>query len=124
LEADGRNAGSQQRGEGGDAALGLAPRLIDEPDREEGTPAAERATVAVRRRRQVHAVAGGREHGERGGDILRLEIAIEGVGEERHLARAAAGNERRRLAPPLGPPARPAAARAEPRLSLWPFPPA
>src|SRR5262245_62666659 len=46
LEADDRNSARQQRGEGGDAALGLAPRLIDEPDREEGAPAAERATVA------------------------------------------------------------------------------
>ena len=35
---------------------------------------------------EMHAVAGGGQHGERSLEVLRLEIAVEGVGEEHDLA--------------------------------------
>src|SRR5262249_57702369 len=47
LEADERNCALEEGSERGHATLRLAPRLVDEPDREEGAPAAERPAVAV-----------------------------------------------------------------------------
>ena len=42
LEPDQRNAARHERRDGGDHALGLAPRLIDHADRQERAAAAER----------------------------------------------------------------------------------
>ena len=63
-----------------------------------------------RRLRQIHAVTAGGEHGERGRDVLRLEIAVEGVGEQHHRAGVGAPMKRRGLAPAIGAPARQVAA--------------
>ena len=111
-----------QRRKRGDAALGLAPRLVDEPDREERAPAAERTRAAVHGLRQMHAVAGGGEHAERGLDVLRLEIAVEGVGEEHDPARIVGAGQPRRLAPRIAAPARQAPARAQAGVFLRPSP--
>src|SRR5262249_28122843 len=108
LEADDRDAPLHQGRRRGDATLGLLARLLDQPDREEGAAAAERA-AAARRFRQEHAIAAGGEHGERGRDVLRLEVAVEGVGEERDFTRGRA-TDALRLANALPAPARPLAA--------------
>src|SRR5262249_62190662 len=47
LEADQRSCALEEGGERGQAALRLASRLVDEPDREEGTPTAERPAGAI-----------------------------------------------------------------------------
>src|SRR6516162_11355044 len=73
LETDERSRALEEGGERGHAALRLAPRLVDEPDREEGAPAAQRSAVAVGGLRQLHGIAAGGEHRERGLDVLRLE---------------------------------------------------
>ena len=69
-----------------DHALGLAPRLVDLADRQEGAAAAERALRAVRGLRDVHRVAGGAQHRHGGVEVLALEVAVEGVGEQDDLA--------------------------------------
>src|ERR1700730_9513042 len=71
LETDERSRALEEGSERGHAALRLAPRLVDEPDREEGAPAAERAAVAVGGLRQMHGIAGGGGDRERGLDVLR-----------------------------------------------------
>src|SRR5947208_1027715 len=59
-------------------ALGFPACLVDAPDRQKRAPAAERP---VAHRRDMHATSGGLEHVDRSLDVLRLEIAIEGVDE-------------------------------------------
>ena len=68
-------------------ALGFRARLR-RPGRPTETCGRSRAAArrAVGRLRQMHAVAGGLEHRERGVEILALEIAVEGVGEQHDLA--------------------------------------
>ena len=87
LQADHRNSARGQRRKRGDASARPRAAPVDEPDRQESAPAAQRAAAAVGRPRQVHAVSPGGEHGQRGGDVLRLEIAVESVGEEHHRPR-------------------------------------
>src|SRR5262249_33294521 len=107
--------------EGGPGRLRLAPRLVDEPDGEEGAPAAERPAVAGGGLRQVHRIAAGGEHGERGLDVLRLEVAGEGVGKEHDRPRLRRAGEARGLAPCNGTPARQAPPRAQARIWLRPL---
>jgi hypothetical protein len=70
----------------------------------------------------MNAVAGGGEHAERGLDILRLEIAVEGVGEEHHPARIVGAGQTRGLAPRIAAPARQAPARAQAGVFFRPLP--
>src|SRR6476659_3186421 len=74
LEADHGNAARDKRCECGNAALCLAPCLIDQSDGQEGSPAAEWTPGARFRLRQIDQTARRREHRERGPDILGLEI--------------------------------------------------
>ena len=122
LEPDDRHAAREQRRQRRDAAFRLAARLLDQTDREEGAPAAERTAAAVRGLRQMHAVAGGGEHAERGLDVLRLEIAVEGVGEEHDRARIVGAGHARRLAPDVAAPARQVPARAQAGIFFRPLP--
>jgi len=122
LEADKGNCVLEERGERSHTALSLAPRLVDEPDCEEGAPAAERPPSAVGRFRQMHRIAAGGEHGERGLDVLRLEVAVEGVGKEHDRPWFRCAGKARWLAPCIGTPARQAPPRAQARVALRPLP--
>ena len=82
LEPDHRDAARDIGLERRERALGLGARLLDQTDRQKRAAATQRPLRPVRRLRQMHAAAGGFEHGERGAEILRLEIAVEGVGEQ------------------------------------------
>ena len=84
-----------------DAGQPFGARFIHRADRQEGAPTAQRPLVAVDRQRRMHMVAGGDQHAERRVEILALEIAVEGVGEQHDLAQ-----RRRRLVfhrAPVGP---------------------
>src|SRR5262249_61438432 len=99
------NPGPRERRRRGDAPRRLASRPLDEADRKERAPAAERP-LAVGWFRQLHLVTAGGEHGERRLDVLRLEVPVEGIGKEHDRSRrraAIAG----RLAPCLRTPAPP-----------------
>ena len=50
-------------------------------------PQHKRPRRSVARRRDAHAIAAGAQHFDCGAEILRLEIAVEGVGEQDDLAR-------------------------------------
>src|SRR6266436_3686806 len=54
-------------------------------------------------------------------NVLGLEIAVEGIGEERHRRALRRTHETCTLAPGVLPPAREAAPRAQPRVSLRPL---
>ena len=82
LKADHRNALVDDRAKRRERALGFLPRLIDGADRQKGAAAAEWALCAIRRLGDLHRVARGCQHGERGVKIFAFEIAIEGIGEE------------------------------------------
>src|SRR5262249_56952324 len=99
------NGGREEGGGRGPATLRLARRLVDEPDREKGAPAAERPAAAVGRFRQMHRITAGGEHGERGLDVLRLEVAVEGVGKEHDRPRLRCTWKARGLTPSIRPPA-------------------
>ena len=68
-----------------DRALGLRPRFLDQPDRQKSAAAAER-TGAGQRLWQVHPVAGRAQDPHGGRNVLGLEIAVEGIGEQHHVA--------------------------------------
>ena len=121
LQPHDRQSARDQRRKRGDATLRLAARLVDEPDREKRPPAAERTAPTVHGLRQMDGVAGGGEHAERGLDVLRLEIAVEGVGEEDGPARIVGAGKPRRLAPDIAAPARQAPARAQPGICFRPL---
>src|SRR5262249_19659762 len=82
LEADDRNAAREERIERRQHALGFGLGFVDLADGEKGTAATERAWAAVGRRGDVDGVAAGNEHGEGRVQVLALEVAVEGVGEE------------------------------------------
>src|SRR5262249_49316427 len=60
--------------------------------------------------------------GERGLDVLRLEVAVEGVGKERDRPWFRCAGKARWLAPCIGTPARQAPPRAQARVALRPLP--
>src|SRR6516165_4084600 len=66
------------------AALRLAPRLVNEADGKESAPATERTAPPAGRLGQVHATPGSAQHSKRCREVLRLEIATEGIGKQRH----------------------------------------
>ena len=119
LKPDEGNFAREERRERGDAARRFASRLLDETYCQESAPAAERP-LPIGRLRQVHAVTGGGEHGERRLDVLWLEVAVECVGKENDHSRPCAAIARR-LAPYIGTPARQVASRAQPHISLRPL---
>ena len=86
LQPDHRHAALHERRDGGDHALRLAPRLIDPADRQERAAAAERALRAVGGLCDVHRIAGCSQNRDGGVEVLALEIAVEGIGEEHDLA--------------------------------------
>ena len=91
LEPDHRHAAADEGLDRRDDPLGLLPRLVDEA-RPRGTCArSTTGATSARRPRDMHVVAGGAEHGERGVEILALEQAIEGVGEQHDFAQRLAG---------------------------------
>ena len=86
LEADDAGAASDEGGERGERAAGLGAGLLDAAGGEEGPAAAERPAGGAG---VVEAVAGGGEHPLGGGEVPRLEVAVEGVGEEHEVAAVA-----------------------------------
>ena len=86
LEADDRHAARRIGCERREGALGLLPRFVDAADGEEGAAAAQRSRAAVGRRRDLDAVAAGAQDAERSAQVFRLEVAVEGVGEEDDVA--------------------------------------
>ncbi len=88
LEADDARAASDERRECVERAPRLFPRRVDEAGREEGAAAAKRARAALRLG-PMQTVAGGAEHAFGRPEVLRLEIAVEGVAEEHEIAAVA-----------------------------------
>src|SRR6266404_3439174 len=103
-------------------ASAATQRSVNEPDREEGAPAAERPVVTVGGLRQMHGIAAGGKYRERGLDVLRLEVAVKGVGKEHDRSCLRRARRARRLAPCIGAPARQAPPRAQARIPLRPLP--
>jgi hypothetical protein len=86
LQPDHRQ-GARQPAQG---APGLGARLLDHARREKRAAAAQRTAACDRH--VTGAIAGGRQHTQRRAQVLRLEIAVERVGQQQHLAaRLAAG---------------------------------
>ena len=87
LQSNHRNAAREIRIECGQHAFGFLARLVDQPNRKKCAAAAERARFLIDRCRNMHAITGGLQHRQGGVEILTLEIAVEGIGEENDLAR-------------------------------------
>ncbi len=104
FKPDHRHTAGDEGRERGDGALGFFARLVDQADREKRAPAAERPGRSVNWMRQMHPAAGSAQHSECGLNILRLEIAVEGVGEQHDFGPASSFPMRRplRLPSPRG----------------------
>ena len=91
LEADDRHAARSIGCERRERALGLFTCLVDAAHGEESAAAAQRPRAAVGGGRDLDAVAAGAQHRERGAQVFRLEVAVEGVGEEDDVAVGSVG---------------------------------
>ncbi len=83
---DDGHAAADERLESVEQAPGFGARGFDHARREIRPAAAERA--AVRRHCRAHGVPAGRQHGHGGTQVLRLEVGIEGVGQQHDVARS------------------------------------
>src|SRR6185437_5925677 len=63
-------------------SLSLLARLVNLADGKERAAAAERARRAVNWLRNMDLIAASVQHRDRGVEVLALEVAIEGIGEE------------------------------------------
>ncbi len=85
LEAEHGHALLDIRKQRGQRSLRFRARLIDFADGQKSPAAAQRA-AAVGRHRKMDLIASRAQHRDRRVEILALEIAIEGVGEEDDVA--------------------------------------
>ncbi len=96
LEAHDGHAAADERLERVEQAPGFGTRGFDHARREVRPAAAERA--AVGRYRRADGVPAGRQHRHGGTEVLRLEVRIEGVGQEHDVPVSRARCRRARAA--------------------------
>ena len=77
---------TKRRGRGQHAAR-LGARLLDQAGGEERAPAAQRPPAVRRGGSGSDAIAEAGQHLDRVAQVLGLEVGVEGIGEQRDLAR-------------------------------------